>query len=214
MRLLEAVLEAAGFAVSSASSGPETVERVVTELPDLVLLDVQMAGIEPLRGRPQDPRERGDGARARRDGHLALGPLRQSGARRVSDTILFGVFHKLLVTATLVSVPRPFVQALEKSLRSRSWLGGRCLRVGAWLLLLWKKPRRVPEIDVQSLDLFNEHQDRSAGRSDLFTPVPRQALTPAPERLELLLVEHCLRRPVRQRILLASQLRAYVTRCA
>ena len=45
VRLLEAVLEPAGFAVSSASSGPETVERAVTELPDLVLLDVQMAGM-------------------------------------------------------------------------------------------------------------------------------------------------------------------------
>jgi adenylate cyclase len=45
LRLLEAVLEPAGFAVSSASSGPETLERVVTELPDLVLLDVQMAGM-------------------------------------------------------------------------------------------------------------------------------------------------------------------------
>jgi class 3 adenylate cyclase len=45
VRLLEAVLEPAGFAVSSASSGPETIERVVTEGPDLVLLDVQMAGM-------------------------------------------------------------------------------------------------------------------------------------------------------------------------
>jgi two-component system cell cycle response regulator len=45
VRLLEAVLEPAGFAVSSASLGPETVERVVAELPDLVLLDVQMAGM-------------------------------------------------------------------------------------------------------------------------------------------------------------------------
>jgi len=45
VRLLEAVLEPAGFAVSSASSGPETVELAATELPDLVLLDVQMAGM-------------------------------------------------------------------------------------------------------------------------------------------------------------------------
>jgi len=45
VRLLEAVLEPAGFAVSAASSGPETLERVVSELPDLVLLDVQMAGM-------------------------------------------------------------------------------------------------------------------------------------------------------------------------
>ncbi len=45
VRLLEAILEPAGFAVLSASSGPEALERVVAELPDLVLLDVQMAGM-------------------------------------------------------------------------------------------------------------------------------------------------------------------------
>jgi adenylate cyclase len=44
-RLLEAVLEPAGFVVSSASSGPEALELVAAELPDLVLLDVQMAGM-------------------------------------------------------------------------------------------------------------------------------------------------------------------------
>ena len=45
VRLLEAILEPAGFSVLSASSGPEALERVVAELPDLVLLDVQMAGM-------------------------------------------------------------------------------------------------------------------------------------------------------------------------
>jgi adenylate cyclase len=45
VRLLEAVLEPAGFEVLSASSGPEALELVVAELPDLVLLDVQMAGM-------------------------------------------------------------------------------------------------------------------------------------------------------------------------
>jgi class 3 adenylate cyclase/CheY-like chemotaxis protein len=45
VRLLEAILEPAGFSLSSASSGPEALERVTTELPDLVLLDVQMAGM-------------------------------------------------------------------------------------------------------------------------------------------------------------------------
>jgi adenylate cyclase len=45
VRLLEAVLEPAGFSVSSASSGPEALELVASELPDLVLLDVQMAGM-------------------------------------------------------------------------------------------------------------------------------------------------------------------------
>jgi adenylate cyclase len=45
IRLLEAILVPAGFAVGSASSGPEALELVAAELPDLVLLDVQMAGM-------------------------------------------------------------------------------------------------------------------------------------------------------------------------
>jgi len=45
VRLIEAIVEPAGFSLSSASSGPEALERVATELPDLVLLDVQMAGM-------------------------------------------------------------------------------------------------------------------------------------------------------------------------
>jgi adenylate cyclase len=45
VRLLEAVLEPGGFSVASASSGPEALERVAADLPDLVLLDVQMAGM-------------------------------------------------------------------------------------------------------------------------------------------------------------------------
>jgi len=45
VRLLEAILEPAGFSLSSASSGPAALERVARELPDLVLLDVQMAGM-------------------------------------------------------------------------------------------------------------------------------------------------------------------------
>jgi adenylate cyclase len=45
VRLLEAILEPAGFSVIAAGSGPEALELVVAELPDLVLLDVQMAGM-------------------------------------------------------------------------------------------------------------------------------------------------------------------------
>ena len=45
VRLLEAILEPAGYSVLSASSGPEALELVVSERPDLVLLDVQMAGM-------------------------------------------------------------------------------------------------------------------------------------------------------------------------
>jgi adenylate cyclase len=42
VRLLEAVLTAHGYSVTSASSGPEALEKVAAELPDLLLLDIQM----------------------------------------------------------------------------------------------------------------------------------------------------------------------------
>jgi adenylate cyclase len=42
VRLLEAVLTAHGYSVTSASSGPEALEKVSAELPDLLLLDIQM----------------------------------------------------------------------------------------------------------------------------------------------------------------------------
>jgi CheY-like chemotaxis protein len=47
VRLLEAILSAGGFAVTSASSGPEAVDRIVSESVDLVLLDVQLHGTGP-----------------------------------------------------------------------------------------------------------------------------------------------------------------------
>lgn len=45
VRLLDAVLSSNGYAVASASSGPEALERVSDEPPDLVLLDIQMPGM-------------------------------------------------------------------------------------------------------------------------------------------------------------------------
>ena len=45
VRLLEAILKPAGYSVTAASSGQEALERVVVDPPDLVLLDVQMAGM-------------------------------------------------------------------------------------------------------------------------------------------------------------------------
>jgi class 3 adenylate cyclase len=44
-RLLEAILSANGYAVTSASSGPEALARARTEAPDLVLLDIEMPGM-------------------------------------------------------------------------------------------------------------------------------------------------------------------------
>jgi len=46
VRLLEAVLSPNGYTVTSASSGSEALERVAADLPDLVLLDIQMPGMD------------------------------------------------------------------------------------------------------------------------------------------------------------------------
>jgi hypothetical protein len=80
-------------------------------------------------------------------------------------------------------------QSLDERVRSRSGLSPPSLLVGVRGLRLSKKLSRIPEVHVESLDFFNEHQDGPAGRSDLFAPVARQAFTPAAERLEFLLIE-------------------------
>src|SRR5712691_9496860 len=46
IRLLEAILTSHGYQVTSAASGPEALERVTADLPDLVLLDIQMPGMD------------------------------------------------------------------------------------------------------------------------------------------------------------------------
>jgi hypothetical protein len=93
------------------------------------------------------------------------------------------------LAGSLLRLPCASLQPLEERVRSRSWLSAPGLLVGVRWLRLWKKLSRIPDVHVESLDLFNEHQDGAAGRSDLFAPVARQALTPAAERLEFLLIE-------------------------
>jgi len=46
--LLEHALDAAGYAVGSARDGTEGLERIRSEVPDLVLLDVSLPGIDGL----------------------------------------------------------------------------------------------------------------------------------------------------------------------
>lgn len=46
VRLLEAILTANGYMVTSAGSGPEALEKVRAQLPDIVLLDIQMPGMD------------------------------------------------------------------------------------------------------------------------------------------------------------------------
>lgn len=86
-------------------------------------------------------------------------------------------------------MPGALVQPVEERLRGRSALNARCVLAAARGVRLWKKAPRIPEVDVESLDLFDEHQDRAAGGSDLVATVARQALAPAAERLEFLLVQ-------------------------
>jgi adenylate cyclase len=58
VRLLEAILSSQGYTVIPAASGPEALERVAGDLPDIVLLDVQMPGMngyEVCRRLREDP---------------------------------------------------------------------------------------------------------------------------------------------------------------
>jgi adenylate cyclase len=58
VRLLEAVLASHGYAMVAATSGPEALEKVASERPDLVLLDIQMPGMngyEVCRRLREDP---------------------------------------------------------------------------------------------------------------------------------------------------------------
>jgi hypothetical protein len=93
------------------------------------------------------------------------------------------------LAGSLLRLPCASLQPLEERVRSRSWLSAPGLLVGVRWLRLWKKLSRIPQVHVESLDLFNEHQDGAAGRSDLYALVARQALTPSAERLEFLLIE-------------------------
>jgi len=58
VRLLDAVLSSNGYGVTAAASGKEALEKVTAELPDLVLLDIQMPeldGYEVCRRLRADP---------------------------------------------------------------------------------------------------------------------------------------------------------------
>jgi hypothetical protein len=102
-----------------------------------------------------------------------------------------------LITARVLRLSCALPQSLGERVRSRSGLGAPGLLGVRWLRLS-KKLRRIPEVHVESLDLFDEHQDGAAGRSDLFARVARQALTPAREGLEFLFIEDCVARCIRQ----------------
>jgi adenylate cyclase len=61
VRLLEAVLTSNGYAVTAASSGREALEKVTVDAPDIVLLDIQMPGMngyEVCRRLREDPATR------------------------------------------------------------------------------------------------------------------------------------------------------------
>ena len=47
----------------------------------------------------------------------------------------------------------------------------------------------MPELDVQELDLVDQHQDRPRCRAHLVPLVPRETVCPQPQRGDLLLIE-------------------------
>jgi hypothetical protein len=60
----------------------------------------------------------------------------------------------------------------------------------AYVLLLRKvNGLRVPEVDMQSVDLLDQQEDRFPGRADLVARVLRQTRAPAAQLFDLVLVE-------------------------
>lgn len=74
-------------------------------------------------------------------------------------------------------------RAIDADLARRRRVVRRLARVGAG----------VPEVDVQTFDLLDEHGDRPAGGAHLFARIGLQAVSPAPECLDLLFIEALLR---------------------
>jgi hypothetical protein len=95
----------------------------------------------------------------------------------------------LLVAEAVLGGLRALLQSLEKRLRRRRGLSSWGLLVAARGLRLWIKLFRIPEVDMESFHLFDEHQDRAARRGNLNPFVVRQAVAPTAERLELVLIE-------------------------
>ena len=61
------------------------------------------------------------------------------------------------------------------------------------------EPARVPQVDVEQLDLLDQEEDRAAGGPDLVPAIGQQTLAPCPQNLELVFVE-----PLRRQSLLGS----------
>lgn len=106
VRLLEARLQVAGYAVETAASGAEALAKVAADPPDLMLLDVMMPGID---GYEVCRRLRGEAATARLpvvlitalDGEGDKAAGRQAGAdafltKPAPDDLLFPMLRRLL----------------------------------------------------------------------------------------------------------------------
>src|SRR5207244_12664052 len=77
-------------------------------------------------------------------------------------------------------------RAQRRALRRRLALTRRLVLA---LLRRSPQPSRVPELDVQELDLVDQHQDRAGRGAHLVAVVPRETVGPEPQRGDLLLVE-------------------------
>lgn len=149
IRLLDAILTAKGYSVISASSGPEALEMVRNEQPDLVLLDIQMPemdGYEVCRRLRSDPATqflpvvmvtssdaevRGDAIEAEADDFITK-PINQKELlarvrslvriKRYHDTIQSQSAELAVLNTTLENRVSQQVEELEKMNRLRRFL--------------------------------------------------------------------------------------------
>lgn len=149
VRLLNAILSSHGYTVRSASSGPEALEKVAAEPPDLILLDIQMPDMDGyevcrrLRDTPatqflpvvmvtsSDSEVRGDAIEAGADDFITKPFNQQELLARVRSLIRIKRFHDTIQTQaaeladwnqTLAARVDEQVSELEKMNRLRRFL--------------------------------------------------------------------------------------------
>src|SRR5262249_35875313 len=78
---------------------------------------------------------------------------------------------------------------LERLLLPGRGRRGDRLSLGLGHDLLARTVAHAPDVDLQTLDLLDQDQDRLAGRAELVAPVRAETRPPAPQRLELFVVQ-------------------------
>ena len=111
IRLLEAILLPRGYAVVAATSGPEALELVARERPDLVLLDIVMPGMD---GHAACRRLRADPATARIPVVALTAFAMKDDERRFLGAGFDGYMVKPLAIRELPSRVRAFLDAASR----------------------------------------------------------------------------------------------------